>query len=177
MSVAEADRAPARFIGTPAHDLGKLVKALGKLGNVAKSLVGRTRPALWETQWYWGSSFPSGHTLVVASFTCAAALCLSRLWLATREAAFVQAFLWILLVLLALGTRRALAHRRPVFPRSLARGAGAGRPHRQGAGQSGLDDGPRSPPAILLQQLADLLQNAAQLRLACCIAYRNPHRI
>lgn len=32
MSVAEAGRAPARFIGTLAHDLGKLVKALGKLG-------------------------------------------------------------------------------------------------------------------------------------------------
>ena len=58
-----------------------------------------------------------------------------------------------------------------------ARGAGAGRPHRQGAGQSGLDDGPRSPPAILLQKLADLLQSAAQLRLACCTTYRNPHRI
>ena len=28
-----------------------------------KAIVGRARPALWDTQSYWGSSFPSGHTL------------------------------------------------------------------------------------------------------------------
>lgn len=65
---------------------------------VVKSVVGRTRPALWETEWYWGSSFPSGHTLVVAAFASAAALCLSRIWPATREAGIVVAFLWIMLV-------------------------------------------------------------------------------
>ena len=36
-----------------------------------KTIVGRERPALWDTQWYWGSSFPSGHTLVVAAFAAA----------------------------------------------------------------------------------------------------------
>ena len=25
-----------------------------------KAIVGRARPELWEAQWYWGSSFPSG---------------------------------------------------------------------------------------------------------------------
>ena len=39
-----------------------------------KVVVGRERPALWEVQWYWGSSFPSGHTLVVAAFAMSAAL-------------------------------------------------------------------------------------------------------
>lgn len=44
-----------------------------------KSLIGRARPALWETQWsqwYWGSSFPSGHARGTAAFATAAALCL-----------------------------------------------------------------------------------------------------
>ena len=38
-----------------------------------KVLVGRARPALWDTRWYWGSSFPSGHTLLVAAFATATA--------------------------------------------------------------------------------------------------------
>src|SRR6267378_3725462 len=38
---------------------------------IVKTLVGRARPALWETEAYWGSSFPSGHTLVVAAFATA----------------------------------------------------------------------------------------------------------
>jgi undecaprenyl-diphosphatase len=51
---------------------------------VIKTAVGRERPALWETQWYWGSSFPSGHTLVVAAFATAGALCIGRMWPAAR---------------------------------------------------------------------------------------------
>ena len=65
---------------------------------VVKTAVGRARPALWETEWYWGSSFPSGHTLVVAAFGIAAALCISRIWPATREFALSIAILWICLV-------------------------------------------------------------------------------
>ena len=65
---------------------------------VVKTVVGRVRPALWETEWYWGSSFPSGHTLVVAAFAIAAALCISRIWPATREFALWIAILWICLV-------------------------------------------------------------------------------
>ena len=65
---------------------------------VTKVAVGRTRPALWETEWYWGSSFPSGHTLVVAAFAIAAALCISRIWPVAREFALSIAILWICLV-------------------------------------------------------------------------------
>ena len=45
-----------------------------------KSLVERTRPALWEAHWYWGSSFPSGHTLSTTAFAYAAVLCAARIW-------------------------------------------------------------------------------------------------
>jgi len=62
---------------------------------VIKTAVGRARPALWETEWYWGSSFPSGHTLVVAAFATAAAICVSRIWPAARRFALSIALLWI----------------------------------------------------------------------------------
>jgi len=65
---------------------------------VVKAAVGRVRPALWETEWYWGSSFPSGHTLVVAAFATAAVVCVSRIWPAARGFALSIALLWILLV-------------------------------------------------------------------------------
>jgi undecaprenyl-diphosphatase len=65
---------------------------------VVKTLVGRARPALWETEAYWGSSFPSGHTLVVAAFATAAALCVSRIRPAARKLALSIAILWISLV-------------------------------------------------------------------------------
>ncbi len=65
---------------------------------VVKTVVGRVRPALWETEWYWGSSFPSGHTLVVAAFAIAAALCISRIWPAAGKFALSMAILWISLV-------------------------------------------------------------------------------
>lgn len=65
---------------------------------VVKAAVGRARPALWETEWYWGSSFPSGHTLVVAAFATAAVVCVSRIWPAAREFALSIALLWIFLV-------------------------------------------------------------------------------
>jgi undecaprenyl-diphosphatase len=68
---------------------------------VVKMLAGRARPALWETEWYWGSSFPSGHTLVVAAFATAAVLCVSRIWPRAREFALSVAVLWISLVALS----------------------------------------------------------------------------
>jgi undecaprenyl-diphosphatase len=68
---------------------------------VVKAAVGRIRPALWETEWYWGSSFPSGHTLVVAAFAIAAALCVSRIRPAARTLALSIAILWIALVALS----------------------------------------------------------------------------
>lgn len=65
---------------------------------VVKVMVGRDRPALWDTEWYWGSSFPSGHTLVVAAFATAAALCVSRIRPAAGKLALSIAMLWIFLV-------------------------------------------------------------------------------
>jgi undecaprenyl-diphosphatase len=66
-----------------------------------KTAVGRIRPALWETDWYWGSSFPSGHTLVVAAFAAAAVLCMNRVWPSARAFALAAAISWIFLVALS----------------------------------------------------------------------------
>ena len=63
-----------------------------------KTLVDRDRPLLWKTEWYWGSSFPSGHTLVVATFATAAALCIGRIWPKKRMLALSFAILWLGLV-------------------------------------------------------------------------------
>ena len=65
---------------------------------IIKMAVGRARPALWEAQWYWGSSFPSGHTLTVAAISTAAALCVSRIWPSLRAVALWVAFVWTVLV-------------------------------------------------------------------------------
>lgn len=66
-----------------------------------KTAVGRARPALWETDWYWGSSFPSGHTLVVAAFATAAALCIGQTWPSARWVGLSIAAIWILLMALS----------------------------------------------------------------------------
>ena len=63
-----------------------------------KAIVGRARPALWEAQWYWGSSFPSGHTLSTAAFSIAAALCVARIWPHAGTLAMTLAVLWAGLV-------------------------------------------------------------------------------
>lgn len=68
---------------------------------VLKAIVGRTRPALWESQWYWGSSFPSGHTLSTAAFSTAAALCVARIWPRAGNPAMSLAILWTGLVALS----------------------------------------------------------------------------
>ena len=59
-----------------------------------KAIVGRARPALWEAQWYWGSSFPSGHTLSTAAFATAAALCVARIRPRAGALAMALAALW-----------------------------------------------------------------------------------
>lgn len=66
-----------------------------------KFAVGRSRPGLWATDTYWGSSFPSGHTLVVAAFAIAAVLGVGRLWPGRRRVALAIAFAWIFLVALS----------------------------------------------------------------------------
>ena len=63
-----------------------------------KAIVGRARPALWEAQAYWGSSFPSGHTLSTAAFATAAALCVARIWPRAGSPAMALAVLWTGLV-------------------------------------------------------------------------------
>jgi undecaprenyl-diphosphatase len=63
-----------------------------------KALVGRARPALWETEWYWGSSFPSGHTLVVAAFALATAIAVTRIWPERRNCAMFIAAVWVFAV-------------------------------------------------------------------------------
>jgi len=66
-----------------------------------KTVVGRDRPTLWEAQSYWGSSFPSGHTLATAAFATAAALCLARIWPRSGTAAMAAAMLWAVAVALS----------------------------------------------------------------------------
>jgi len=60
-----------------------------------KSLVGRTRPALWDTQWYWGSSFPSGHTLTAAAIATCLALSLLRTRAHARAGVIVVLVAWV----------------------------------------------------------------------------------
>lgn len=85
------DRAEALQIAV-STGVAAIVVYLVKLG------VGRARPSLWATDWYWGSSFPSGHTLVVAAFATATALCIGRRWPGQRRLAMLLALVWIFLV-------------------------------------------------------------------------------
>lgn len=66
-----------------------------------KAIVGRARPALWDAQWAWGSSFPSGHTLSSAALLTAVALCVARLWPRAGSMAMVVATVWTGLVALS----------------------------------------------------------------------------
>jgi len=63
-----------------------------------KLITGRERPALWETRWYWGTSFPSGHTLETTCFAVALTLCLRPIW--PDQAMLLRgiALLWVLMV-------------------------------------------------------------------------------
>lgn len=65
---------------------------------LVKTVVARDRPSLWDTDWYWGSSFPSGHTLVVAAFSTALAVCVMRIWPQTRVWPLCLSFAWTFLV-------------------------------------------------------------------------------
>jgi undecaprenyl-diphosphatase len=67
----------------------------------AKTTVDRARPALWETRWYWGSSFPSGHTLSTAAVSTALYLCIARLRPEWRRPAFACACAWVAIVALS----------------------------------------------------------------------------
>lgn len=60
-----------------------------------KELVGRSRPELWNADWYWGSSFPSGHTLSTAAFATSLALSAARIWPRAGSVALFLAAIWI----------------------------------------------------------------------------------
>lgn len=66
-----------------------------------KAAAGRVRPALWDTQWYWGSSFPSGHTVHTAALSTALALCAARQWPRCAPLAMAVALGWTGLVALS----------------------------------------------------------------------------
>lgn len=68
---------------------------------IIKTATGRARPDLWDAQWYWGSSFPSGHTLHTAAVATALALCAARLWPNSARWAMTLALSWSLLVALS----------------------------------------------------------------------------
>jgi undecaprenyl-diphosphatase len=63
-----------------------------------KALIDRNRPDLWSAAWYWGSSFPSGHTLSTAAFATSLALGFEQTWPRSRYTALPLAALWIGLV-------------------------------------------------------------------------------
>lgn len=65
---------------------------------IVKLIVNRDRPLLWQTEWYWGSSFPSGHTLVASTFAIASALCIGRIRSKVQKIALIGAVLWLGLV-------------------------------------------------------------------------------
>lgn len=66
-----------------------------------KTATGRARPDLWDSQWYWGSSFPSGHTMHTAAAATALALCAASLWPASARWAMALALGWTSLVALS----------------------------------------------------------------------------
>ncbi len=66
-----------------------------------KSVVGRDRPELWSTTWYWGSSFPSGHTLSTAAFSTALVIGTAQIWPKSRFIALPLAIVWISLMALS----------------------------------------------------------------------------
>ena len=65
---------------------------------LVKTAIQRVRPTLWDTQSYWGSSFPSGHTLTATALATAACICAGRQWPHARAPMFAIATCWALLV-------------------------------------------------------------------------------
>jgi len=63
-----------------------------------KMLVNRPRPALWDTVWYWGSSFPSGHTLAVTAFSSSVLLSVMKISPDWQKPVLVITIAWITLM-------------------------------------------------------------------------------
>lgn len=66
-----------------------------------KSTIGRARPELWTTAWYWGSSFPSGHTLSTAAFSTAVVISTAQIWPKSRFVTLPLAVGWVSLMALS----------------------------------------------------------------------------
>ena len=81
-----------------ALQLGATTVLAGAATYLSKMAFARPRPALWDTQWYWGSSFPSGHTLAAAAIGTCLCLLVAHARLATRAAVVITAGCWIALV-------------------------------------------------------------------------------
>ena len=62
---------------------------------IVKALVGRSRPELWSATWYWGSSFPSGHTLSTAAFATALVIGMAQIWPKSRFISLPLAVVWV----------------------------------------------------------------------------------
>ena len=79
------------------REAGFLVASMASgwaLSYIIKTLVSRARPDLWSSTWYWGSSFPSGHTLSAAVFSTALTLIAARIWPSSRYVVLPLAVLW-----------------------------------------------------------------------------------
>lgn len=65
---------------------------------VLKAAVGRARPSLWDAQWYWGSSFPSGHTLIAAALATSIVIAARRIWPRAGNITMLFAGVWVVSV-------------------------------------------------------------------------------
>jgi len=63
-----------------------------------KALVARERPALWDTDWYWGSSFPSGHTVDATTTAVALIMIVQRRYPKAAPYAVAVGAAWAFLV-------------------------------------------------------------------------------
>lgn len=63
-----------------------------------KAAVSRPRPDLWSSAWYWGASFPSGHTVSTAAFATAVTICAAKIWPNSRYFTLPLGFVWVTLV-------------------------------------------------------------------------------
>lgn len=84
--------------GSEGARLALTVVAAGTVVYLFKAAVDRDRPALWDTSWYWGSSFPSGHTLATAAVATTVCLIAAR-WRPDRATSIaILGVSWVLTV-------------------------------------------------------------------------------
>lgn len=84
--------------GLDGAQLALTLAAAGAVVYLSKAAVNRDRPALWDTAWYWGSSFPSGHTLATAAVASAGCLIAARWRPATAYSFAILGTAWVMTV-------------------------------------------------------------------------------